>query len=750
MHYSVLLTAFFAILLFVSPLQPRAQSISTTRWSVPVQAGGQQLDFAWAGGLNNPQVSEADLDRDGLNDLFIFDRTGDAQLAFRNAGNAWVYAPELLQHFPTDLAHWVMLRDYDGDGVQDLFAYSDAIVAGIRVYRGYYGADDRLHFDRYNFNNELNIIFFPLSGGGKTQIYVSTIDYPAIDDLDCDGDLDILTFNISGGYVEFYRNQSVEMGYQRDSLLFRLADNCWGNFYESGITNELDLSPNPDQCAQALTGPADEALEFRHAGSTLLTFDNNGDGLKDLLLGDLSFPEANLATNTGTCSDAFVTAQDPNFPSYDVPIDIPLFPATFLADVNFDGRPDLLAAPNLKQNAENVEVLWYYANTGTAQQPVFDLQTRSFLVGDMIDHGTGARPVPFDYNADGLMDLVIGNSTFFAPQAVLDSRLFLYENTGTAGAPRFRLVDEDYLGLQQYNSTTFEFAPCFADLDGDGDQDALIGEQTGGLILLENTAGAGQPAQFGPPQFAYAGIDVGISSVPFVADLNRDGLPDLLIGERSGNINFFPNQGTPGNPVFTADQTVAPNVEIFGGIDTRVPGFSTGYSAPWVADTDEGFLLFTGSRTGAVEVYGPFTENELNGDLPLLTERLDSLYPGERTLPALHDWNNDNFLDLVIGNLRGGVSLYQTDLPAEEAVPVAEPDPLTAVRLYPNPAGARVWIEGLSSEDIPLQLWSATGQLIARWSSRGSNRLALPLDGLPAGLYFLQPGKGRPLPLVRE
>ena len=66
-----------------------------------------------------------------------------------------------------------------------------------------------------------------------------------------DGDLDILTFNVGGGYLGFYRNLSIERGFGADSLIFELDDDCWGGFFESGVTTALDLSDEPGDCAQA-------------------------------------------------------------------------------------------------------------------------------------------------------------------------------------------------------------------------------------------------------------------------------------------------------------------------------------------------------------------------------------------------------------------------------------------------------------------------------------------------------------------
>lgn len=54
--------------------------------SVPVEDGSLNLDLAWAGGMNAPQIGELDLDLDGLRDLVVFDRIGDRVMTLLNTG----------------------------------------------------------------------------------------------------------------------------------------------------------------------------------------------------------------------------------------------------------------------------------------------------------------------------------------------------------------------------------------------------------------------------------------------------------------------------------------------------------------------------------------------------------------------------------------------------------------------------------------------------------------------------------------
>jgi len=268
-----------------------------------------------------------------------------------------------------------MLRDFNGDGIEDIFAYSDVPgIAGALVYTGSY-TNNHLTFERFPFSSEeFNFDLIPFNtSGGLSNLYVNFIDYPAIDDIDGDGDLDILTFALGGGHVYFYENQSIEMGYGLDSLIYLLEDNCWGRFYESGISEIVDLSPGVDSCAFGFGG---NLVEDRHAGSTLLTLDYDNDGDKELILGDLSFNNLNMLHNGGDNGFAFMVDQDTFSPKNTLVVDIPIFPASFLMDVDNDGKKDLLASPNGDQTSKDYETVWFYKNTNSNEFPVFQLPKR--------------------------------------------------------------------------------------------------------------------------------------------------------------------------------------------------------------------------------------------------------------------------------------------------------------------------------------------------------------------------------------
>lgn len=711
------------------------------RADIPFTVNGNPLPNALTGGLNNPQPSEVDLNNDGVQDLYVFDRNGNVHLTFLNEGSSgapdWHFAPEYARNFP-DCRDWVLLRDYDQDGAMDIFTHYSGAFKGMRVFKGGYNADNELTFTTFQFfNNPFNAVYYEQINGNLTNLNITQIDYPVVDDINGDGDLDVLTFSIAGSYVEYYENRSLEFGWGLDSINFKKIDVCWGGFYESSFSQVVTLSDTPGECADGLTGGG---LQERHAGSTLVTFDANADGVKEILLGDLIYPNFTYLINGGTEDDAYMVDQDPTFPSYDVPVEIHEFPAPFYLDLDADGLRDLAAAPNNIGSTPNYEVFWFYKNIGTADFPEFELQQKDFLVETMLDYGTGTNPTFFDYNADGLMDLLIGTEGYFVSGGNRDPRLVLFENIGTASEPAFEEVDNDYLTMSQYAEFTWFFAPTFGDMDNDGDQDLLIGDAFGALFFVENTAGPANPVAWGPIQPEWKGIDVGQNSRPFIVDLDRDGLADMVLGERNGNVNYFRNIGTPDNPDFDSDPDAAVNNSFLGQVNTLMPmDPSSGNSAPLVLDYGDAFLFLTGSEVGPILLYADIEGNISEGAFTQVNMNFGETKEGERTSLAAADLDNDGLLELAVGNSRGGLSIFETDLDAADLVSVDQWYQEVEVRVFPNPVQEqlRISISAPLSMDFSYRIFDVLGRKVQEGEKLYFDQ-QFSVATLPSGAYFLQ------------
>ena len=119
----------------------------------------------------------------------------------------------------------------------------------------------------------------------------------------------------------------------------------------------------------------------------------------------------------------------------------------------------------------------------------------------MIDVGSGAYPVLADYNGDGLQDLFISNYgdyiySYYSAGNFLNSvywsNVSLYMNTGTINQPKFNRITHDFLNLEQYQLTGIYLT--FGDIDGDLDQDMILGNNEGDLSgTLKIRQGRGNP-----------------------------------------------------------------------------------------------------------------------------------------------------------------------------------------------------------------------------------------------------------------
>lgn len=717
--------------------------------SVPVTSNGQVLDLAWAGGLNSAQLSEVDLNGDGLKDLFIFDRSGRGFVTLLNNGTPGTAAYSLtrtydqVHPFPT-LHDWVLFRDYNCDGKDDIFTYSNA---GFAVYKNISNGGD-LSFELVDPQVKADYV---MESGSvvRSNLLILSVDMPGLADVDGDGDLDILTFGIwDASHVGYFKNLSMEQYGTCDSLIFRERNKCWGFFAENTNNNSITLNapcpynlPNPEMRPEDWVHmiPDDRA----HAGSSVTPIDLDGDGVKDLLLGDISYNNIVALYNGGDVSAALMTAVDSLYPSTNVPVDLPLYPAGFHLDIDNDGDRDLVFSPNVGPQSlgRNQHSMFLYRNTGSDASPAFEKQDESLFQDRMLDFGEGAFPVAFDHDGDGLMDLVVANHGYYIePNDGYVGRLALLRNTGTPTAPAFDLVTDDYMGISALGIGTSMY-PAFADLDGDGDKDMYIGDALGRLHFFRNVSTGPvadlQLAQALIPDASGTTLDVGQFAAPQFFDVDGDGLLDLLIGERNGNLNYYRNTATAAAPEWTLVE------DSIGGVVTAVGFEVTGSSVPQMylnADGEREILL--GSESGLLMRYGNIEGNIL-GEWTLLDQSFMGLNEGIRSAPCLVDLTGDGKLDMVLGNYRGGLSFWSSE--SDVGVPSITRNGAAHFAVFPNPAGEFAELI-LHTPLAPGQAWvlrNAIGQEVLRLPAT-AQRTTLDLSNVQEGLYLisLQNGLG--------
>ncbi len=681
--------------------------------SVDVYESNTKYKSPWVGGMNSVQFNEIDLNLDGVNDLITFDRSGNKLNTFIKKNNKYIFAPKFRKNFPK-IKDWCLTADYNCDGKLDLFTYS---TGGIAVYLNVSSTD-------LEFSLETSLLLSNY-GSSNLNIFVSPVDIPAITDVDYDGDLDILTFSILGGFIEYHRNLSIEQNGNCDSLIFNFEDACWGDCYEG--LNSYVLNCTNCQCAPL----TNQNFKQPHAGSTILAIDIDNDNDKDLILGDILYNNLNLLINGGSNQNALITSVDSIFPKNYLStsqVDLPMFPAAFYIDVNNDNIKDLVVSPNSTtlSGTENKQSSWLYINSGTNTQLDLSLSTKDFLQSEMIDLGDGSYPSFFDYNLDGLMDLVVGNYGYHNTGNDPTSSLALFENIGTNSNPSFNLVDRNWQNISSINlninlvKPALNLYPCFGDLDGDNDKDMIIGDADGKLHFFENDGNV--PANFSLLSPNFFQIDIGSFATPFIYDVNKDGLNDLIVGEQIGTINYFPNRGTFNSAIF---DTI---IENFGNVDIEDSVISTGYSSPKIIDINSERYLVSGSFSG--NLYA-FEINSIDSSFAPIDIGLNNLWDGSITAVDFTDLNNDFKLDVIVGNKSGGLTYYNSDSLLTNTNNLLNNELI----LYPNPTKNNITIVSNLSGNV--ELYNTHGKLILK-KTKSSDKLRISLKNISNGIYYLK------------
>ncbi|MBD2392876.1 VCBS repeat-containing protein [Cyanobacterium aponinum FACHB-4101] len=267
------------------------------------------------------------------------------------------------------------------------------------------------------------------------------------------------------------------------------------------------------------------------------------------------------------------------------------------------------------------------------------------------DIGSYSAPSVIDLDQDGDLDLFIGN---------YEGAIDYYENTGTKNQPIFtkNTSNNPFSAIDLNGATSPGYSnPAFGDVDGDDDQDLILGSSDGKIRFYRNNnltfteiTGSNNP---------FNSIDIGDYSAPILVDIDSDSDLDLFVGSGDGLIKFYRNTGSETNPVFVEDTAENP----FQNVDL-------GDRASIIfADLDEdGDLdaVLTGDTNGATKSGGvmeywlnigtPSQPNFIQDDS--LFERSDFTIP-DNVRPIFGDINGDLDEDLLFGNIDGIIDYYE-------------------------------------------------------------------------------------------
>jgi hypothetical protein len=721
---------------------------------------GKNLRFPFTGGLKNPLFGMVDLNNDGLKDLVVLDRMDDRILTYRNIGIkdsfGFIYRSQFEIFLPDSLSKTITFKDYNNDGKPDLFAFASSSGAGIVVYKNVSNSFE------IKFEVAANPIKSSWWGQAATAMYVSSSDIPAIVDLDGDGDLDIITFTIEQPYIEYHKNLSQELYKNSDSFVFKMVDDCWGKFREGYKNNEIILNIPTKDCTvidnfkNSISENSDDKhlqTPSRHSGSTIVANDMDNDGDIDILLGDSGYPGMILLSNgkkeTSHIRDSIIR-YDTNYPTGTKPVRIRQMPGAFYLDLDNDSIKDLVVSPmdvDVKETIDGSHQVWLYKNLGSNTKPKFSFIKNDFLQDEMIDLGGPTQPVFFDYDNDGDQDLFVVTKGNYSETFYNHDRIVLFENTGSASKPEFRVKNNDFSGLSSRFYTSLTLA--FGDINGDQKPDMVLGKMDGTISYFRNIATGNDTARFQWVTDYLDNIDIGNFSCPFVFDINADNFGDLFIGQAYGEISYYLNKKNTGNPEF---KLITPT---FGGIYFRSQQH---YTSPIICDLNNNGkpeLIFAHNFVDTIyhKLIGDIgfvedIDDDTSRKYQIQYNRIKDAYsqqiifrnPGLLLRPAFTDLDGDGLPDMMLGSSRGGLMLLTTkrdtiNVGIEEQIKLLNYD----IPVYPNPAHdvLKINLNGLNG-NFELEIIDLAGKIILIKKINSGNEQHLNITSIPPGFYLIK------------
>lgn len=311
------------------------------------------------------------------------------------------------------------------------------------------------------------------------------------------------------------------------------------------------------------------------------------------------------------------------------------------------------------------------------------------------------------------------------------------ENTGSATAPAFTPAANNIFDPVTFESLSF-LDLVDMDMDGDADLVFLTFDYTTDkpLFIYRQNIGTPMTPVFDTASVNPFGILLDSTSIyPTFGDMDNDGDMDLLLGAYDGAFKYHENVGT----------AMAPS---FGPIQTNPFDLDSAYyiNFPTLVDFDrDGDLdILSGSY------YGSFEYFENLGTASVASFAASQSNPFGLTdayyfaAPTVADLDGDGDLDLVVAQYSyysGAGFLYYEDTATFVGIPA--PIANDEWEVYPNPASGKftVDIQSEAKGEIDFELINGIGQVVRAdtWKIYAHGlRKEINVNGLAPGMYFVR------------
>ncbi|QDH79194.1 T9SS type A sorting domain-containing protein [Echinicola soli] len=664
-----------------------------------VTQNGKVLPMGFAGGINAAQIQSMDINGNGDEELIIWDINSRNIKVFEQHEEGYTHLPYMHHFFPEDVSGFLVLADFDGDGKKDLFT---STAFGIKAYRN--TTSQGQSFPTW----EVAENFLKLENGSNFQ--ANNLDVPAIQDVDGDGDLDVVTFNFAAGdYLEYYQNTSIERNGVAGIDGYANAKVRWGNFEFCGCGNfSFGRTCDGNPISRKLP-PNQENNAIQHSGGhSILLKDFNDDGILDLVMGQDECSTLYYLPNQGSNTEPLFTSFSTSLPGFGNLPEFPVFQVgQFLSD-------HLLISLNSSQTTLTAGIDFSQSIYQLSENSTPPLHTSAFLQEDMVDLGENTRPFFKGNNSAG--QLIVTANTIQDGQPV--GQAFHYAwNSESMSLSTTDYLDLSTLGLTdlQYIEYTSSSQQAYVLVSGVNIVDFVLNRN---LLLGRSGTAADELTSISIPNITLRPND----SFDFYQYNSED---FMLLARQTGELLRY--------------RVNFEEVPTFELLNEEYLGFSDNPSRRNLAVKSvaaNGSLgLYTVDQRGILSYLPDFIHSN-SPQTELLTlpnGNMTATRLGRNTWIATVPEAFGGKTHLILGNNGGGLQFLE-DISNGIDPPV---DGQLQVNLYPNPSNGPVYL--VSNESGKARIFNSLGQiLVEEFNIEANVRAEMDMRTLASGMYYVQ------------